>query len=309
MSDGTQLTAGAVSLLFGLLEQNEPVISAGAARMHQEEVANLEETGLLVPHDHELVVSALDDHDDAPVSVTWSERHHALTYFSPSTGIVVVPPENVQRRRVEIGRVLAAITIDWDVPDGRQPFSLIGDILWEITDVRFGRRARLPIWFARRLWDRDIRRQIIDMAKARPLLTPRVIVTSSRTERINDVEIPGVVIVPIREVLTRPEGLKITGDILDARLRGAPVMAGAGPIALSADGTELSINGGPAILFKPGHQFDAIQLLVTAYRCGERVPVGKLSAHRNLSRLFGAKKWAQLSPYIKSVNGLWGFEP
>ncbi len=51
MSDTAPLTVEAVSLLLEFLEQEELVISAGAARMHQDEVTCLETAGLLVPHD------------------------------------------------------------------------------------------------------------------------------------------------------------------------------------------------------------------------------------------------------------------
>ena len=310
MSDGPYLSEEAISFLLELLEQNEPLLSAGSAKMKAEATAILDAAGLLVPYDHELIVVSPDDHADMPVSVTWSERHGALTYFSPSAGIVVVPTEDVQRRRVDIGQVIAAISAGWDVPENRPPFALIDDVLWEITDVRLGGRgARSPVWFVRRVWDRDVRLQVSERMQARPLQTQRLILTSSRGERIADVEIPGAMIVPIRDVLVRPNDLAVSGEMLSARLHGVPAPEVIGPIFLSVDGTQLRIHGGPVIPFKKGQQMEAIRLLVAAYRHQKRVPIGDLSTHHSLSRLFGAKKWTLLKPYVKSVNGHWGFEP
>ena len=310
MSDGPYLSEEAVSFLLELLEQHEPLLSAGTAKMKAEATAILDAAGLLVPHDNELIVMSPDDHADMPVSVAWSESHGALTYFSPAAGIVTVPLADVQRRRVEVKQVIAAISAGWDVPANRPPFALIDDVLWEITDVRLGRRAaRSPVWFARRLWDRDVRLEVFERMRARPLQTQRLILTSSRGERLKNVEIPGAMIVPIRDVLVRPNGLAVSSEILSARLHGVPAPEVIGPIFLSVDGTQLRIHGGPVIPFKKGQQMEAIRLLVAAYRHQKRVPIGDLSTHHSLSRLFGAKKWTLLKPYVKSVNGHWGFEP
>ena len=186
---------------------------------------------------------------------------------------------------------------------------MIQGLLWEIGDARLGRRlARVPIWFARRLWDRAVQRQVAETARARPHPRQRVIITSSRATRVRDITILGAIVVPLRDVLSRPESLAVDADILDARLSGISVQSDRGPVVLSADGTRLRINGGPVIAFKSPLQIAAIRRLVAAYQAGELVPVIELTEHGNPSRLFGAKKWAELSPYLKSTNGLWGFE-
>jgi hypothetical protein len=46
----------------------------------------------------------------------------------------------------------------------------VPELLWKIGDARVERRSqRGPIWFARRLYDQSVWRQIKDVASRRPL--------------------------------------------------------------------------------------------------------------------------------------------
>jgi len=313
MSEDTELTADAVSLLLELLEQDYPLISAGAADLRADSVARLEQAGLLVPYEDELIVTDIGDHEDTPIAVTWSHERGALTYFSPSGVTVAVPKERVQTRRVEILRVLEALSRDWDVPDRRPPFALVGNVLWEISDARLARRPRMPMWFARQLWRQEIRQQVVTMAKARPGPMPRVIVTSTAASRIMDLDIPGAVVVSIADVLIRPTSLMIPAPMLDARLRGVPVTAPTRPFVLSPDGRQLTIRGGPEVRFRARGQIAVIKKLIEGYDSGRRFLTADLlkiasSDVGSLQRFFGAEKWRQLSPYLKQVSRRWGFE-
>lgn len=122
------------------------------------------------------------------------------------------------------------------------------------------------------------------------------------------IEIPGVAVVALRDVLATPDDLAVSPDILDARLRGVPPVT-AGPLTLSPDRTKLSINGGDPILFRSEAQKEAIQKLVDAYHAGTRLRARELTHQPSLQTFFGKAKWARLSPFLKSEGGLWGFEP
>lgn len=303
------LDAEAVDLLLQVLELREPILSGAAAELSPRSAAVLAAAGLLVPHGHEDVSASQADHEDTPVSLIWSEGHGGFTYFSPAVGLAPVPQERLVRYRVDAAVMLDAMAEGLDRPSNRVAFPLVNGVLWEIGEVRLGRRpVRVPLWFARRLTDPVVLRQVTDAARARPHNRLRVILTSARPSRAAEVEIRGATVVALRDVLATPDTLAVSPDILDARLAGVPVRSDAGPIALSPDHRQLRINGGPPISFKSDAQMAAIRKLVDAHRQGERLRISELTDHGSLARLFGAKKWALLRPHISSIDGLWGFD-
>lgn len=310
MSDGASgLGAEAVDFLLELLELREPLLSGAAAELRPGAAGRLMAAALLAPHDHEGGSASLADHDDVPVSLIWSERHAALAYFSPAVGLVPVPHHRLVRHKVDVEAVLAAVTAEMDLPRGRTPHALVEGVLWEVGDVRIGKRpARIPLWFARRLSDPAVERQVADAARARPHNRQRVILTSTRPVRVRDVAIPGAAVVSLCDVRIAPGGLAVSPDILDARLSGVPPIA-SGPLVLSPDGTKLSINGGDPILFRSEAQIEVIRQLVDAFYAGTRLRARDLTHHHSLQTFFGKAKWARLAPFLKTDGGLWGFEP
>lgn len=303
------LDAEAVDLLLQVLELREPILSGAAAELSPRAPALLAEAGLLVPHGHEDVSASQADHEDTPVSLIWSEAHGSFACFSPTVGLTPVPQERLVRYRVDAAVMLDLIAARLDRSSNRATFPLVDGVLWEIGEVRLGRRpARVPLWFARRLTDLEVLRQVADAARARPHNRLRVILTSARPSRVAKIEIPGVAVVALRDVLAAPDDLAVSPDILDARLGGVPAVQDGQPLVLSPDGRQLRINGGPAISFRSDDQIAAIRKLVDAYRRGERLRIGELTDHGSPARLFGGKKWALLKPHITTVNGLWGFD-
>ncbi len=215
------LSREAVDLLLELLELPEPVLSAQAFELRAPAAARLVAAGLLVPADHEEVTTLVGEHEDPPIVLTWSEDKPGLSYFSSAGGLVTVPAEQLLRRAVSIDETLARLMSGIDVSRGR-PTELIGGTLWEIGDARLcDRRARVPIWFVRRLWDRAVLQQVLDAGRRRPNPRYRALLTSSRSARVHDVVVPGAAVVSIRDVLEQPESLAISADILDARIRPA----------------------------------------------------------------------------------------
>lgn len=304
-----QLDAEAVDLLLQVLELREPVLSGAAAELSPRLAAVLAAAGLLVPHGHEDVSASQADHDDTPVSLIWSEAHGGFAYFSPAVGLAPVPPERQVRYRVDAAAMLDALAARLDRPSNQAAFPLIDGVLWEIGEVRLGRRpARVPLWFARRLVNPAVVQQVVGAARARPHNRLRVILTSARPSRVAEIEIPGAAVVALRDVLAAPDNLAISPDILDARLRGVPAEQDGRPLVLSSDGRQLRIGTQPPIAFTSDAHIAAIRKLVDAYYRGERLPIRELTDLGSPARLFGAKRWAVLKCHITTVNGLWGFD-
>ncbi len=304
-----RLSAEAVALLLELLDLEEPFLNGAVAEMSPGPVGMLRACGLLLPHGHETVSASLADHDDAPVTLVRSEQAGGLAYFSPSGGLIAVPAARLTRHRVEINNTLAAIGADLALPSARTPRPLIEGMLWEIGDARLGKRpARVQTWFARRMWHAAVRAQVMAALEARPYPRDVIILCTSRAARLRGVTVPGTILVPIRDVLAAEDGLAVSGEILDARMRGVAVAAAPGPLDLSPDGTRLRIHGGEPIVFRSDDHIEAIRKLVDGFYAGRRVPIRELTDHGTLHRHFGGVKWKLLKPYLTSAKGAWGFD-
>lgn len=313
--NGSALAPAALELLLSAVETPEAAISGAVLDEYfASEAATLKETGLLKPHGHEAVSVSRADHDDAPVTLSWSAEDGGLGYFSPAAGWITVPDDQIARFQVDVPSVIGELMgqVDWPFRSGPAP--LVPDLLWEIGDVRLGRRTqRVPIWFARRLHEPSVWRQIKDLAKARPTSGLRVILTSTPSHRFPDETIAGHLLVGIRDVIDFATGMVVHPDILASRLDGSHRPDVEEAIYFSPDGRKLVINGTVTIDFKTDKQIKIIGQLVAGFREGKRFSVQELltvagSGATGLRRAFGAKKWALLKPYLKSSNGLWGFE-
>lgn len=303
------LTREAVELLLTLLEGREPCLSGAAAEMQPDETALLDRAGLLVPDGHEDVAVVPGDDDDVPVSLFWSDRLGGMAAFSATSGPVRIPPEQLVRRRAEVAAVLAGFVAGLDPPSRWQSTERVDGLAWELGEVRLGKGPQHnSLWFARRLFDRTVQRQVKAALLARPHPRLRVLLTSSRGERLDDIELPGTSVVPVRDVLTAPDALAISGDILAARIGGITPVQGSEPVQLSEDGTTLVILGGEPIHFRSAEQITVVRKLVAARQSGKRFRAQDLATHGTLRRLFGETKWEKLQPFLKSVHGRWGFD-
>jgi len=313
--NGSGLSPAALELLLSAIETPESAISGVVLDdYHSSEALVLKETGLLKPHGHESAVASRADHDDAPVTLSWSAEDGGLGYFSPTAGWVTVPDDQIARFQVDVPTVIGELMngVDWPSRSGPVPF--VPDLLWEIGDVRLGRRTqRVPIWFARRLHEPSVWRQIKDVAKARPATRLRVVLSSTASHRFPDEAIAGHLLVAVRDVIDFASGLAIDPEILAARLDGSLAPEIGEALYLSPDGKQLVINGTVTIRFRSDYHIAIIRKLVTGFREGKRFTARELLDHAQsssdtLRQAFGTKKWAQINPYLKSRNGLWGFE-
>ncbi|MFO0991608.1 MAG: hypothetical protein U1E67_06725 [Hyphomicrobiales bacterium] len=304
-----------MELLLSVIETPEAVITGSVlADYYSAASSALMDAGLLKAGDHELVAVSGTAHDDAPVTVSRSPDGSQLGYFSPTAGWVAVPEEQMRRFRVDYPAVISRLMLQAELSSRHGPVALVPDLLWEIGDVRLGRRAQLvSIWFGRRLHDPSVWRQVGNAAKSRPASRLRILLTSTPAHRVPEDSLPGNLVVGVRDVIDFNAGLCIHPDILAARLDGSRLPNVDAAVDLSPDARTLTINGTIVIYFKSDIHIAIIRKLVAGHKDGKRFTVRDLlaagrSGSTGLRRAFGAKKWAELSPYLKSRNGLWGFE-
>jgi hypothetical protein len=309
------LSAAALEVLFSVVETPEAVISGAVlADYFDEAAAPLLQAGLLKPHDQEAATASLADHDDVPVTVSQTPDKGGLGYFSPGTGWVSVTADRLARFRIEFPVLLARLMVQADVSSRTGPVTLVPNLLWEIGDVRLGRRTeRVSIWFGRRLHDPVVWQQIVNAATLRPPARMRVLLTGTPSDRLPP-PIPSHLLVSIRDVLDHSAGLAVHPAILASRLDGTHRPNVESAIDLSPDGKKLTINGSVVIDFKTDIHIAIVRKLVDGFKTGNRFSARALldHAHSNVKTLrqaFGTKLWAELEPYLKSENGLWGFVP
>lgn len=305
----------AVGLLLSVLESPSARISGTLlSDYHPKQEAALLAANLLKPCGHLPVAVSLADHDDEPVSLTWSAEHEGYGYFSPAAGWITVPNERLAVFGVNYSVFLAQIMVQLDLTSCGGATTLIPDILWEVGDARIGRRkTRTSIWFARRLYDPAVWQQIADAAARRPITQIRVILTSTPSARLSDQPIPGHLVVSVRDVIDFGAGLAIRPDILTARLDGTSPIDVQERLHLTPDGRKLTINGTVTIEFRSDTHITIIRKLVAGFKSQRRYKASELLNNtapsvKTLRQAFGAQKWAELAPYLKSKGGLWGFD-
>lgn len=302
-----------VRLLLTILETRAATISRVALDDHfRKEAARLRTAKLLEPRGEVLAAPSLTDHDDEPVTASWSPQHQGYGYFSPTAGWVSVPAERLSMMGLNIPAVLLRMMVQFDLASRMGPVELVPTELWELGEARVGRsRGRLPFWFCRCLHDADVWQAVRDAAARRPASGMRILLTSTPGRRIHGRTIAGHLVVSVEDILDHNDPLSISPDILAARLEGTSPTEIQGRLWLSADGRTLTIDGRVTITIKSDDHVAIIRKLVEGHRTGRRfkardlIPIGV--SGRTLRQVFGKKRWLELAPYIKSEDGLWGF--
>lgn len=305
----------AVDLLLSVVESAEAKIAGAVlSDYHADSAEKLLAANALRPDDHAAAAVSLFDHEDEPVALIWSPERNGYGYFSPSAGWVCVPKERLAVYRVDFPVLFARLLIKMDIASRGGASALIPEVLWEIGDARIGRRGqRVPIWFARRLSDRTIWADVADAARRRPTTQVRILLTSTPTVRLHEPGLPGHLIVSVGDAIDFVEGMAVSPDTLAALLGGTPAISAHAPLSLSPSGQQLTIHGNVTIGFKSDIHVAIVRRLVEGHKEGKRYGARELLDHahssaKTLRQAFGAQRWAELEPYLKSENGLWGFE-
>ena len=131
-----------VDLLFDIIETPNATIAAAVLSDYYGKPADqLISANLLEQCGNQLATTSMADHDDAPVSVTWSAEHKGYGYFSPSAGWVTVPGERLLIFGVRFPILLAQMAVQLDFPSPSSATILVPELLWEIGDARLGGRS------------------------------------------------------------------------------------------------------------------------------------------------------------------------
>jgi hypothetical protein len=260
------------------------------------------------------VIAGMDDHEDAPISLEWSDKHNGYGYFSDQLDWVAAPTEDLQVYDIDFTVFLAQLTVKLDVHAPSGVVALIPDYLWELGDVALpGRRQRISLWLGRCLADPEVENQIRDHAMRRPNRALRPFLTTTDARRLPSEALPGHMVISIRDVLDYGHGLAIDPGVLLARINQTPTPDVASALALSRDGTRLTINGSVVIDFKSDIHISMIKQLHDDFHAGRRSRAKDLltkarSSAMTLKKAFGDRKWAELEPYLKADDDhLWGF--
>lgn len=198
---------------------------------HREAGQSLIEAGVLKADAHDPVAVSAVDHDDEAVSLTWSPEHGGYGYFSPAAGWVAVPAERLQKFHVDMEALIGRLVDRLDLPGTARPTERISGVLWEIGDARLpGRNGRVPIWFARRLGDAEVWRQVVAYLAGRPPSDFRVVITTSAAARLRREELSRHDIIEIRDVDDHGLGLVVEPSYLAAQLTAGAASSGENPV-------------------------------------------------------------------------------
>ncbi len=244
----------AVDLLLSTSSRRPSATIAGAVLSdhYGKQAGPLIAAKLLERRGHELATTSMADHDDAPVSVTWSADHDGYGYFNPSVGWVTVPNERLAVFGVSFPILLAQMVVQLDVVSRSGATTLVPELLWEIGDARFGGALiRVPIMVR----SPTLRAGCLEagQGRSRPAGTAdalRVLLTSTPRAPARRAA-SGHLIVSVRDVIDYDAGLAVRPDVLGCPPRRRASVPDVGRIwHLSPSGQQLIINGTVTIDFK-----------------------------------------------------------
>lgn len=227
----------------------------------------LDSFGLLQKDGHDLAVASLADHEDAPVSVTFSPLDQSWGYFDPGVGWVAVPEERLVSYRLDFTRLLPHVVADLYAAKAIPCTPIVPDYLWEMGDVKIpGRGQRVSLWIARRLTDRAIWASFTDAVRKRPAPGLRIVLSLTPTDGLEQVVYLGHSIIPLRDVTHAGDLLRTDLAILTARIAGG-AQHDDRPISIRADGAVVTVRG-KTYKFPGVKQRAIIRRLYEAYDTG-----------------------------------------
>ena len=299
------ISSRALSLLLYLLETNEFKFTHEALSYHGSVGEELIKSGLVAPCGYDLAAT-LDEDENRLVAVAVDDR--GLGYHDPASGWTSVDQATLQLFRPEMTRVFQMLLGRELRPHHAGLLEIEPASIWELGSAYLTKTKPTSVWFARRLGCNKNMERLVAMLQRRPTGGLRLILTSTRSERLPATPLPYASTIPIHDVLSASARTEIDFSILKTRFAGTPVTITA-PLDLSQDGRVLTIHGETVIRSRGGIQMKILRLLVEAYRKGRGLRADDLltksgSAAGSLDQAFGAK-WKELKPFLKSEGGLW----
>lgn len=209
-------------------------------------------------------VVMMDDYEDEPVAAEWSPDNRAYGYRDNTGRWVEADPRDISAYKVDFERAIAGMLVQFDRAGSPSPKTLIEGILLDLGAIRLaGAEKPVPVWFARCLGTSEVWQKISGIMERRPAVGPRVILTSTRGERIPPSPNRRDVIVAVSDVFAGPGSLAISPQMLKARVFPSQ-MQRREPIDHSDDYGVVWLRG-KQITFRGDKQREALRQLFTAY--------------------------------------------
>lgn len=297
----------AVELLLKILETRSGKISGSVMRANFMTACNaLLKAELLTKAGSVDVVPSMDEYEDEPTPVAWSQEHGSYGYFNSKGQWTPVTSEEITLYGVKMETFFVKALVNAERVSSPSTAPLIQDVLWDLGMFKLqGYRQTVSIWFCRRIFDANRREAVEHTMKKRPPADARIILTS--TGRDIDIDVIGQVIVAIKDVLATHSDIAIDPAIVSKRLRVAPSSAQK-RLNHSRDYGQIYIEKEPYVFRGVMHRA-ILKVLVDAYNRDEP---DCLTAHvleeagakgkvTNLARAFhGNKHW---SKFIREEAG------
>lgn len=265
---GKALSRAAANLILAVAATPVARISSAILRDEFEDVAaELEDNALLRKDGQDFAAASLADHNDAPVSVTWSPQDQNWGYFSPSAGWVAVPEDRLTSYCLNFDILLPRVVAELYAARTIPCTPIIPEHLWEMGDVKLpGRGQRIPLWIARRLTDRAIWASFTEAISRRPAPGLRIVISLTPTHRLEkDIHL-GHSIIALRDVALAADPLAVDPAILAARVGGGARHDGK-LISIGAEGAVVNVRG-KIYRFTGVKQRGIIRCLHEAYDAG-----------------------------------------
>ena len=261
----TSLTKQAVDLLLRVMETRTVKVQAATLR-HVAPRATDELLGarLLVASGHIPVVTAMDNFEDEPIPADWCAERRQYGYTNSVGRWVAVDAAEIAALAVDYQRVFAKMLVGFERVSPARPVSLINGVAWDIGSIRLmAANSPVPVWFARRLGDPEVWSSLDVLFERRPPDEARVVLTSTRGDRIPNTANRRNVVVSVSDVVESAGKLAISPHALGARVFPGQVQRKF-PIDHSED-CGIVWHRGETLTFSGDKQRLLLQLLFAAY--------------------------------------------
>ncbi len=263
------LTRAAADLVLAIATTSTARISGAVLRDEFETTAaELDSSALLQKDGHDFAAASLADHDDVPVSVTWSPQDQTWGYFSPTAGWVAVPEERLISYRLNFGSLLPRIVVNLFAAKTVPCRPIVPEHLWEMGDVQLpGRGQPVSLWIVRRLTDRAVWAAFADAVRKRPAPGMRIVLSLTPTDRLEKDIYRGHIIIELRDVALTADPLVVDPAILAARVSGG-ARRDDQLISIAAEGGVVTVRD-KTYRFTGVKQRAVIRTLYAAFETGE----------------------------------------
>lgn len=171
-------------------------------------------------------------------------------YLHPEDGYIPLLPERLRTWNLNLSRLAGLIAHLLGMPASFRPVPLIDGLLWDLGPLRLGLRKNIPVLFAIRLGEAEVRDQVRRELGLRRGAPPALVLTSGWSIA-SDITLPTVSrIVPVLDALDKQVSVaKVSPAVLNLVRLGAladprPLYAEAvgGPVQCGLDGAWLRIH-------------------------------------------------------------------